>query len=144
MLNPRPFHGSSTPRSTIPSVPASNTASRSSTPYSAAEGLIWTKKKKTHTRSNSTSSTTGNPRHLRYYPPIWQQVLQDAKILFQSSIASKYAFPAQDVGQQEARECIEEIVDAYRDKDFEFDDSANDYLFSLQHTNKFLTRVSDQ
>lgn len=55
-------------------------------------------------------SVTENRRHLGHYPPGWQAVLQQAKLIFFGSIAYKSAFPEQEEGKEEAREIIRQVI----------------------------------
>jgi hypothetical protein len=65
--------------------------------------------------SRDQKSKDTNPRQLEYYPRCWRTLLGEAMVLFRGSIAARNAFPTQEQGRAEAKECLQEVFHQFCD-----------------------------
>ena len=60
--------------------------------------------------------TGPKPRTFEAYPPQWQQVIIHAKLAFRSYLAGQCGFPDGVEGVKEAKECLDDAVEAHLDE----------------------------
>jgi hypothetical protein len=54
--------------------------------------------------------TTDNPRHFRFYPPKWRDVLEIGRWNFRLHLATNHPFPDRKHGLDKAKDCLTQAV----------------------------------
>ena len=68
------------------------------------------KKKPKHHLEDDNAQAQGSPTQLQFYPPLWCDVLEFAKVKFCFFLANVKSFPSLEDGIKEAADCIMEAL----------------------------------